>query len=138
MRLLLDTDVVSGILTGRASPGLRNRLELIPPALQHISAITLGELLYGMERSGRHAHLLDLLESRILPQLTILSFDEPAAREYAVLRVTLERQGQMLDDADLRIAAIALANGLALVTGNDRHFRRVPGLRVYNWLESPS
>ena len=39
----------------------------------------------------------------------------------------------MLDDADLRIASIALANRLALITGNDRHFRRIAGLRVYNW-----
>jgi predicted nucleic acid-binding protein len=35
----------------------------------------------------------------------------------------------------VRIAAIALAHGLKVVTGNERHFRRVPGLETENWLE---
>ena len=52
------------------------------------------------------------------------------------MRVHLERQGESLHEADLRIAAIALANNLALITGNTRHFRRIPGLRVYNWLDA--
>jgi len=42
--------------------------------------------------------------------------------------------GQRLDDPDLRIAAICVAHDLTLVTGNVRHFERVPGLRVENWL----
>ncbi len=54
---------------------------------------------------------------------------------YAEIRVALEASGQRLDDPDLRIAAICLAHDLTLVTGNVRHFERVPGLRVENWLE---
>jgi tRNA(fMet)-specific endonuclease VapC len=46
------------------------------------------------------------------------------------------RRGQRLDGPDLRIAAIALSRDLTLVTGNVRHFERVPGLRIENWLES--
>jgi tRNA(fMet)-specific endonuclease VapC len=46
----------------------------------------------------------------------------------------LEERGLPLADADLRIAAIALANDLTLVTGNVRHFRRIPDLAVENWL----
>lgn len=61
------------------------------------------------------------------------AFDEPAARVYAEIRVVLEAVGQRLDDADLRIAAIGLARDFALITGNVRHFERVPGLRVENW-----
>lgn len=47
----------------------------------------------------------------------------------------MERLGITLGDADLRIAAIALARGLTVVTGNVRHFQRVPGLPIENWLE---
>ena len=58
----------------------------------------------------------------------------PAARRYGEVRTELERRGTPLGDADLRIAAIALARGLTVVTGNIRHFQRVPGLQVENWL----
>ncbi len=64
----------------------------------------------------------------------MLPFDEPAARTYAELRAELERGGRPLDEPDLRIAAIALSRNLTLVTGNVRHFNRVPSLRVENWL----
>ena len=51
------------------------------------------------------------------------------------LRAELERQGRRLDEPDLRIASIALSRQLTVVTGNVRHFRRVPELAVENWLE---
>ena len=53
---------------------------------------------------------------------------------YGRLRAELERNGRPLAEPDLRIAAIALARELTLVSGNARHFGRVPGLRVENWL----
>ena len=64
----------------------------------------------------------------------IVPFDAPAAEIYASLRARLEREGRRLADLDLMIAAICLARGLTLVTGNVRHFSRVPDLRVENWL----
>jgi tRNA(fMet)-specific endonuclease VapC len=48
--------------------------------------------------------------------------------------VDTEREGQRLDEPDLRIASIAVSRGLTVVTGNVRHFSRVPGLAVENWL----
>ncbi len=42
--------------------------------------------------------------------------------------------GQRVAEPDLRVAAIALARDATLVTGNVRHFERVPGLRIENWL----
>ncbi len=50
------------------------------------------------------------------------------------VRALLERQGTPVGDADLRIAAIALVRNLIIVTANTRHFQRVPGLPVENWL----
>jgi tRNA(fMet)-specific endonuclease VapC len=37
-------------------------------------------------------------------------------------------------EADLQIAAVAIANNLTLVSGNIKHYRGIPGLRVENWL----
>jgi tRNA(fMet)-specific endonuclease VapC len=57
-----------------------------------------------------------------------------AAEIYGPLRSELEAKGKRLDEPDLRIASISLARRLILVTGNVRHFGRVPGLAVEDWL----
>ena len=56
--------------------------------------------------------------------------DAGSAREYGRIAVVLERQGRRFADADLQIAATALPYGLRLVTGNVRHFDRIPGLEI--------
>jgi tRNA(fMet)-specific endonuclease VapC len=76
-----------------------------------------------------------MIEEYVEGEVSIVEFDEQAARAYAEIRVELEAVGQRLEDADLQIAAICLAHDFILATGNVRHFERVPGLRVENWLE---
>lgn len=66
----------------------------------------------------------------------VLPFDAAAAETYGSLRAGLEASGRRLAEPDLRIASIALARDAVLVTGNERHFRRVNGLAVENWLSS--
>ena len=100
-----------------------------------MSSISVGELLYGAHRLGPEGRrLLNSLETILLPNYEVLPFDTSAARIYAQVRADLERRGTPLDEADLRIAAIALAHGHTVVTGNVRHFGRVPDLPVENWL----
>ena len=79
--------------------------------------------------------LLERLDSVLRPNLPILPFDTAAARRYGEVRAGLERRGTPLGDADLRIGAIALARDLTVVTGNVRHFERIPGLSVESWLQ---
>ena len=135
MTYLFDTDVLSHSLRRAPSPGLVTKLAAVPPAQRITSSITVGELLYGAHRvAQRQPNLLQRIESLLLAHITILPFDEAAARRYGALRAQLERQGTPLADADLRIAAIALVQRLTVVTGNVRHFQRVPGLVVENWL----
>jgi predicted nucleic acid-binding protein len=133
---LLDTDVLSNLLRRAPSPALVARLTLVPPEQQFTSSITLGELMYGAYRlQERTAALLQRLDEALLPNLPVLPFDATAARRYGEMRADLERRGTPIGDADLRIASIALARGLTVVTGNVRHFQLVPGLAVENWLE---
>ena len=106
-----------------------------PPEDQFTSSVTLGELLYGAHRSSRTAALLERIEETLLPELPILPFDAGAARRYGELRTELERRGTPIGDADTRLASIALSRGLTVVTGNERHFRQVPGLEIENWLK---
>lgn len=133
---LLDTDILSNLLKRVPSTSLIAKLASVPQGQQFTSSITLGELVYGAYRlEGRGGVLLKRLENTLLPNLPVLPFDVAAARRYGELRAHLEGQGVSLGDADLRIAAIALARDLTVVTGNVRHFQRVPELSAENWLE---
>jgi predicted nucleic acid-binding protein len=108
---------------------------LTPVEEQATSSITLGELYYGARRLAVGGQtLVTRIESMLLPNLAVLAFDARAARRYGELRAELERTGSPIGDADMRIAAIAIANDLTVVTANVRHFQRVPGLTVENWL----
>lgn len=133
---LLDTDILSNLLKQTPSTTLIAKLASVPPERQFTSSITLGELVYGAYRLRAHAvTLLERLDRTLLPNLPVLPFDVAAARRYGEVRAELEHRGTPLGDADLRIAAIALARGLTVVTGNVRYFQRIPNLSVENWLE---
>jgi tRNA(fMet)-specific endonuclease VapC len=129
---LLDTDTISAVLRRFPHLGVLRRLAREPQEGVFTSAITLGELIYGAARRGSPG-----LESKVealVATLPVISFDAAAAYRYGTLRAELEGAGQRLDDPDLRIASIALAHELVLVSGNHRHFGRVPELQLENWL----
>lgn len=135
---LLDTDILISIFKRVALPTLVGKLASVSPDQQFTSSITVGELVYGAHRAkGRTDFVLEQLEERLLRLLPVLAFDLAAARRYGQLRADLVRQGMRLADGDLRIAAIALSRGLTVVTGNVRHFSRIPGLPVENWFLEP-
>ena len=134
MMFLFDTDTLSHLLRREGSPSLLFRMAAVPPEEQFTTAITVGEMVYGAERSSRREYLLTQFENRLWPTVQILPFDQAAGEAYGRLRAELERAGTPIGEPDTRIAAIALTNDLTVVTGNVRHFTRVPGLRVENWL----
>lgn len=76
------------------------------------------------------ARYLESLERDVLGTLKILSFDVEVARVYGQICALLEADGRTLPDPDLQIAATAIQHDLELVTGNLKHFGRVPGLRI--------
>jgi tRNA(fMet)-specific endonuclease VapC len=132
--IVLDTDVISNLMRPRPAPALVARLAEVPAHEQSTTAITLGELAYGAERVTRPE--LYQRAMRLLGDATVLPFDRAAAELYGHIRCELERGGARLADPDLRIAATALAHEATLVTGNTRHFERVPGLVVQDWLRA--
>ena len=130
MAYLFDTDAISELLRKKPSPGYVRWLAGVPREDQFASAVTVGELYRGAFRSADRVRHLRNIEERILPAVTVLPFDTAVARIYGEIHAALEAVGRPLADADLQIAATALHHSLALVTGNLRHFRRVPGLRI--------
>ncbi len=133
MSYCFDTDVISAVMRAEPPLHLVRRLALVPPDQQMTTAVNLAELLYGAARKGSEK-LERRVRELVIGALTIVPFDEPAAERYGPLRARLEREGRRIDEPDLRIASIALSRDLTLVTGNVRHFARVPELRVENWL----
>ncbi len=130
--IVLDTDVVSDLMRPRPAPQLVERLAETAAPEQATTAVTVGELAYGARRVDRP----ELYERamRLLAGVSVLPFDRDAAERYGDIRSELERAGRRLPDPDLRIAATALAHGAVLITGNVRHFERVPGLSCEDWL----
>ena len=131
MKYLLDTNIVSYWMRG--DPRVTQRLRAHSPAEMGLSAITLAEILYGIERSPvrqveRRARL-----QQIAAVLHLYPFDEEAAQHYAVVRAQLERRGCPMSERDTQIAAIARAGRLTVVTHNVQEFRRVDGLAVVDW-----
>jgi predicted nucleic acid-binding protein len=128
MAYLFDTDAISETLRPRPAPEYLAWLQSVPREEQYTSAVCVGELYAGAFRSkARDRHLANI-EERVLAAVTALPFDTAVAKVFGQIRARLEDQGAPLADADLQIAAAAIYHGLELVTGNVRHFERVPSL----------
>lgn len=128
MGYLFDTDAVSELFKPKPNDRYVRWLIGVPRDEQFTSAIVLGELYAGACRSHASAKHLKNIRDRVVPLLTILAFDATIAEVYGRIRARLEDKGRTLADADLQIAATAIAYGLTLVTGNIRHYERVDGL----------
>lgn len=130
MAYLFDTDAISESRRPRPSPAYVRWLRTIPRPEQFTSAVVVGELFKGAFRSPDRARYLEDVENRVLPVVTVLPYDIDSARTFGRLCAQLEAEGRRLADADLQIAATAIQHDLELVTGNLRHFGRVPGLKI--------
>ena len=95
-----------------------------------LSEISLAELYVGVYKGARRESLVTFLEEKF-KTLPIT----PALKVYAQIRARLELRGERLEDTDTFIAATALVNDCTLVTHNTRHFSRIPGLKLEDWLD---
>lgn len=133
MTHLLDTNIVSHVIRGD-EPRVRERLQRLPVGTVAISAVTEGELRYGLARRGHPAGLTQRVEA-FLARVDILPWDSAVAQTYGMLRAACEAEGSPLASLDMMIAAHALCVDAILVS-RDRVFSRVPGgLRVEAWLD---
>ena len=95
--------------------------------------ITACELFYGARKSVAPEENEHLIE-RLLSSMDIYGLDHGSAHVFGDLKAGLSRSGQLIADADLLIAAITLTSGASLVTGNLRHYVRIPGLVIEDWI----
>ena len=128
---LLDTNIISYWMRGDRR--VIDRIKIYSPSTLLLSTITLAEILYGIEKSPIKKQERRLKIKQISSLLSICPFDEAAAKEYAVIRTQLEREGRMISERDTQIASIAMANRLIVVTHNVKEFVRVDKLKVEDW-----
>jgi tRNA(fMet)-specific endonuclease VapC len=131
-RYLIDTDIFIHLRQQRL-PQVRARFDRLQSGEAAISAIVYGELLYGAEKSATPKKALKGVED-LVSLVPVEPLGDGVAREYGALRATLEKRGDTIGNNDMWIAAHALSLGLILVTANEREFKRVPGLKVQNWV----
>jgi|SRR6267378_2664476 len=131
-RFLLDTNICIYIRR-RRPPEVLARFQRLKPGEAVLSVITYGELLYGVEKSqSRERAVRDLAELTGL--VPVMELPSQAGQVYGAIRATLEAKGETIGNNDLWIAAHAKAAGLVLVTNNEHEFRRIPGLKIQNWV----
>jgi len=128
---MLDTNIVIYVLKRRPIQVLdifnqnTNRMA--------ISSITLSELIYGAEKSQNISKNLESIED-FISHIEVLSYDQKTSQTYGQIKAKLEKNGEIIGENDIHIAAHAISQGLILVTNNLNEFRRVPNLSLENWV----
>ena len=136
MPYLLDTNVWIHYLKEAGSP-IRAKLAGLRPEDVVTCSIVRSELLHGAEKYGNRSRRIAIVHQTLSPFVSF-PFDDADAVEYARIRHELETAGQVIGPYDLQIAAICIRHGFSLVTSNVGEFSRVHGLKVVDWLSSPS
>ena len=127
---LLDTNIASDAIKGEPAR-VRERLVALPMRSVSVSAVTQGELLYGVAKRG-HPPALSALVHEFLIRVEVLPWTGQVATVYGELRAACARRGT-LSAWDMMIAAQAVAQGAVMVT-RDKAFEHVEeGLKLENW-----
>ena len=127
--ILFDTDTCIELLKGNKK--ILQRREQYDGVIG-ISFMSIAELYYGAEKSKDPNKNFDTIENLLL-SLEIIHTDIPILKRFGMIKAQLQKEGVITSDADIFIAATTLERGDRLITGNVRHFERIPGLVSESW-----
>jgi len=131
LKFMLDTNIV--IYT------IKHRPEKVRTAFKRhhgqmcVSTVTVGELVFGAERSANPEKNLEVVEG-FLARVEVMPFEQQDAEHFGQIKAELSFKGNPIGPYDMMIAGQARARGLTLVTNNMKEFIRVKGLRLDNWV----
>ena len=131
MKYLVDTNILI-FLCNSKSPSLEHKFKRHRPEDFVVSSITVGELIYGVNKSQHRDRNLQAI-LKILSPFKIVDFDSSDGWAYGEIRAELEEKGTIIGGNDIMIAAQAKRRGLVVITNNTREYKRVNGLRVEDW-----
>lgn len=130
-RVIIDTDILSYYFKGDeiVIQNFDNYLKNF--AYIEISLITYYEIVGGLMAKDALKQLdifYDFIDENLVIPMT-----ENSSKISSELYSFLRKSGKVLDDIDLFIAGIAIENEMVLVTNNEKHFSRIPNLKIQNW-----
>jgi len=129
---LLDTDILSAIMRKNplATERARSYLEIYRQFT--FSVITRYEVLRGLLTKGASKQIATF--DQLCAKSRVLPLNDSIIVQAAAIYADLHQRGGLISDADILIAATAITHGLAVVTNNEAHFRRIRNLQIENWL----
>jgi tRNA(fMet)-specific endonuclease VapC len=131
-RYLLDTNAAADLVFNRRNVDVRAVMARQHGHVLGTATPVIAELFGGIEYSAsRERNLLRL--NRKLSMFRIWPFTLEVAREYGRLYAELRRTGNLMQEIDMMVAAIARILSVCIVVTTDGDLLRVPGLRVENW-----
>lgn len=128
MIYLVDTDLIASYLNGHKKAV--TVLDKLAGQGLAISLMTFGEIYEGIYFS-KDPKVAEQVFLKLLHGLTVQPLSKNVLRQFARIRGGLRAKRILIPDTDLLIAATAIYYNLILVTGNIRHFNRVPNLNLY-------
>ncbi len=129
-KYLLDTDVCISIL--KKQFGVQEKVKKVGSKNCCVSEITIAELFYGASKSENPKHFKDV--SDIMNLFEIIPIFQ-SLKIYGSNRAYLEKIGKPMDNMDLLIGSTAVQNNYIMVTGNTKHYERIPNIKLENWIK---
>ena len=130
MNYLIDTDII--IYSIKGFERVNQNFHEYRSSPKSISVISYGEVIYGARKS-RFVDKNLAKVYRISELFPVISLTASVMDTFGGLKASLDKSGMGIDDMDLLIASTALVHNLVLVTNNEKHFGRIPGLEIENW-----
>ena len=131
MPYLIDTDIVINSIKGHRL--VNEHIAKYANVLKAISIITLGELLYGAKKSSQRDKNTAIVY-RLAEIFPVVGITRSTIEAFTEVKLALDKKGQRIEDFDLLIAATALSLNYTLVTNNTKHYQRIQGLQLENWM----
>jgi tRNA(fMet)-specific endonuclease VapC len=131
---LIDTDILSMFFRGNRSITRQFETYIAEHQVIQISIVTYYEILSGLRYRGADRQVSLFLS--FVDQNLVLPLTQSSTAISANCYATLRQNGNPVDDIDLLIAGVAIANDLVMVTHNQSHFGRIPGLECQDWSQT--
>jgi len=129
----LDSDCI--IYASKGKQPISDRILSVQENELCTTIINQAELLAGANASNNLQKSLKVAEMWF-EKLKIVNLDQKSVEIFAKEKARLSGLGKIIDDMDLLIASICVANDLILITNNTKHFARIKNLKIENWNES--
>ncbi|MCK4390855.1 MAG: type II toxin-antitoxin system VapC family toxin [Desulfobacterales bacterium] len=131
-RCTLDTNIITAFLKRdlRVASRVSDYLEYFDRLT--INIISYYEILRGLKDLGNDEKLKKFEE--FVQENELVSIRKETVVKAAEIYAYLKKQGNLIEDADILMASIAIVEDLVLITNNIKHFERIQSLATENWL----